>query len=103
MRLISLILVTWPSTCPLLLGSHPRGGGFGLPVWEQIDNLVGVQVHHNRAKGSAAPKREVVEAKALHMLGFWSGQCYDSVHDRHPRRGNSQMRGQARAKLATRC
>jgi hypothetical protein len=75
----------------LWVGGHPRGGGLGLPIGQNVDDLVSVQVHDDRAKRPAELKREIVEAKTLHMfcrLAFsmprgdhWS---HDAEHSRVP-------------------
>jgi len=35
------------------MGLHPSGGGFCLPVWQQINDPVRIQVHQHRAERSA--------------------------------------------------
>src|SRR5450755_1448193 len=46
----------------LLMGPHPRGGSFCLPVWQQVNDVVGNQIHQDCAEGSATSKREIINA-----------------------------------------
>jgi hypothetical protein len=84
------------------VGGHPRGGGFGLPVRQQINDLVRVQVYHDRAERSPTLKGKVVVAQTRHMFCWRGGQSHHPAHNRHPGRGDSQMRGQSRAESAAR-
>jgi hypothetical protein len=43
------------------MGLHPGRCGPCLTVWQQVHDLVGVQVHQNRAEDSASQKQEIVD------------------------------------------
>ncbi len=83
--------------------SHPGGSGFGLPVRQQVDDLMRVQVHNDCAEGSAASKGKIVEAKTLDVIYRRGGQSHHPTDNGHPGRGDAQMRGQSRTEPATGC
>jgi hypothetical protein len=74
----------------LWVGDHPRGSGVSLPVRQHIDNLMSIQVDHDRAERSAALKGKVVDAQTLHVLSLRGGQVHDPAHNRHPGGGDPQ-------------
>ena len=85
----------------LWMGGNPHGSPFCLPVRQDVNDLVRVQVYNDCAECSAAPKRKIIEAQALYMLGLRSGQRHHPAYNRHPGGGDAQVRGQTRAESAT--
>src|SRR5215472_12122544 len=67
----------------LRMGGDRRGSRFSLPVWQKINDLVSIEVHHDGAKRSAAPKGEIVDAQAFHVFYGLGGQRHDPSHHRH--------------------
>src|SRR3989442_1566125 len=76
------------------MGLHPGGGGFCLAVWQQVNDLVRVQIHQDRAERSAAQKREIINAQAMNLLCWLRWESHDSANNRHPGGCNPQARGQ---------
>lgn len=87
----------------LWMVSHPRSRSVRLPIGQDVDNLVSFQVHHDRAERSAAPKRKIIKAQALHVLCLRRGQRHHPAHNGHPGGSDPQMRGQACPEPAACC
>jgi hypothetical protein len=83
------------------MGLQPGHCGFCLTVWQQINYLMGVQVHQDGAERSATQKREIIEAQILNRLCWLGRQSHDSANNRHPGGRYAKTRGQPRAQSAT--
>ena len=64
--------------------SHPGGSGFGLPIRQQVDDLMRVQVHNDCAR-SVLPHRsgKIVEAKTLDVIYRQGGQSHHLTDNGH--------------------
>src|SRR5579863_7643275 len=82
------------------MSGHPRGSGVGLPVRQQVDDLVRVQIDHDRAERSTAPKRKIIDAQTLYVLSLRTGQRQAPPKNRNRGGDYSKVGGQPRADSA---
>src|SRR5260370_23862924 len=74
---------------------HPSCCSFLLTVRQEIKDLMPLQIHQHRAKGSATAEREVVHTQMRHLVCFRGGTLHDSTQDARPRGPNTETRTQA--------
>ncbi len=74
---------------------HPGRCGFLLTVRQQILDLVPLEIHQYRAKGSATPEREVIHTQMHHLVGRLCRKLHDATQNARPRGPYLQTRTQA--------
>src|SRR5438552_10816945 len=76
---------------------HPSCCGFLLTVRQEIKDLMQLQIHQHRAKGSATAEREVVHTQMRHLVCLRGGKLDDSTQDARTLGSNTETRTQASA------
>src|SRR5258706_13679958 len=64
---------------------HPSRCGVLLTVRQEVKDLMAVQIHQYRPKGSAPAKREVVHTQMLHLVCRLGGKLHDATQNGRPR------------------
>jgi len=63
---------------------HPGCRGFCLTIWQEIDDLVAIEIDQDSAERSATQKRKIVYAKTSNALCWLRWQSHHPANNRHP-------------------
>src|SRR5690348_3823311 len=63
---------------------HPDFGGFCFAVWQEVNDLVALQVYQDRAEFSATTERKIIYSQLEHLFDWLCWECHNTSKNGEP-------------------